>query len=111
LTAPKDKLSLEIDIAQWQWLEPHSQRDALFVVSRDLDLVEVGEKLAADDADTVQRWLASRLVQKPSSEQLASWGKESSRNFKMLIVSPFILIQESDAACLGQKGEADGHHA
>ena len=96
MTLSKNKLSLEIDIAQWRWLMPHVERDALFVVSRDLELGEVGERVAADDAEIVQRWLASQLVAKPSLEQLSAWGDDPSRNFNMLIVSPFILIQEQD---------------
>lgn len=96
----KDKLVLEIDVAKWEWLKPHNDRDSLFVVSRDLELAEVGARVAADDAATVQRWLASHLVTKPSAEQSTIWGKDPSISFDMLIVSPFILIQERDSASL-----------
>lgn len=90
----QEKLSLEIDVAQWHWLKPHGERDALFLVSGELSLAEVGERLAADDAATVQRWLASHLLARPTAEQVAVWGNEPAKPFNMLIVSPFILIQE-----------------
>ena len=96
MTEAKDRLALEIDVAKWEWLKPHNERDALFVVSGDLELAEVGERLSADDAVTVQKWLASRLVARPTVGQLADWDREPSKSFEMLIVSPFILIQERD---------------
>lgn len=99
MTESKDRLSLEIDVAKWQWLKPHSERDALLIVSGDLDLEEVGERLAADDAVTVQRWLASHLLAKPTADQLSAWSEEPAKSFNMLIVSPFILIQEPAATC------------
>lgn len=98
MTATKEKLALEIDVARWQWLKPYHERDSLFVVAQDLELAEVGDRLSADDAATVRRWLASHLLAKPTPQQLAEWDREPAKGFSMLIVSPFILIQERNAA-------------
>jgi hypothetical protein len=92
----QDKHTLEIETAQWQWLKPHHDREALFTVSRDLDLAEVGERIAADDAAMVERWLASRLLGRPTDGQVAAWDQDPASSFSMLIVSPFVLIQEQE---------------
>lgn len=92
------ELALQVDIALWHWLRPHNERGALILVDSMLDLVEVGACLAADDGVRVQSWLASQLLAKPAAEQLEQWNREPSKSFRMLVVSPFVLIQESDVS-------------
>lgn len=89
-----EKLSGEIDVAQWEWLRAHNARGALIVVNRGLDLAEVGERIAADDSSMVQRWLVSNLLAKPTAEQVAAWDMEPARDFSTLVISPFVLVQE-----------------
>jgi len=90
-------LAGQVDTAQWQWLRAHNERGALILVEGMLELVEVGERLVADDSAAVQSWLASRLVSKPTAEQVAVWNAEPDKLFSMLVVSPFVLIQEQVA--------------
>lgn len=92
----KEELALQLDQARWEWLRPHHERGALILVDGMLDLAAVGERIAADDTACVQSWLASRMISRPSVEQLAGWDHEPARQFSMLIVSPFVLIQERD---------------
>ena len=94
IIATGEKLSQEIDVARWEWLKPHFEREALLVISKELELAEVGERLAADDAVMLQRWLASHLIAKPTPEQAAAWENNMLQRFNILIVSPFVLIQE-----------------
>ncbi len=91
-------LAEQVDTAQWQWLRAHNERGALILVERMLELGVVGERLVADDSATVQAWLASRLVSKPTAEQVAAWNAEPDKLFSMLVVSPFVLIQEQVAS-------------
>lgn len=93
-TTAVEKLAAEMDTAEWQWLRAHNERGALIVVNRGLDLAEVGERIAADDSPLVQRWLVSNLLAKPTAEQAAAWDREPGRRFSMLVISPFVLIQE-----------------
>lgn len=93
-TTTVEKLSEEIDVAQWEWLRAHNERGALIVVNRGLDLADVGERIAADDSPMVQRWLVSNLLSKPTPEQVAAWEKEPALTFATLVISPFVLIQE-----------------
>lgn len=90
----KEELAHQIDQARWEWLKPHHERGSLIVVDGMLELAEVGERIAADDTASVQTWLASRMIVKPTVEQLAGWDQEPAKLFAMLVVSPFVLIQE-----------------
>lgn len=87
-------LAQQVDLAQWQWLKAHNERGALILVDRMLELPAVGERLVADDTATVQSWLASRLLAKPTVEQIEAWDLEPNKQFAMLVVSPFVLMQE-----------------
>jgi hypothetical protein len=90
-------LADQIDTAQWQWLRAHNERGGLIVVDMMLELAEVGERVAADDQAAVHSWLASRLLSKPTAEQIAAWDALPETLFSMLVVSPFVLVQEQGA--------------
>ena len=90
----KAELAKSIDQAEWNWLIPHAKRDAIFVVSRSLNLVDVGVAVACDDVLSVQHWISTEQFHKPSADQLALWNLDSSRRFNALIVQPFVLVQE-----------------
>jgi hypothetical protein len=80
--------------ANWRELQIHLRRDAIIVVSSTLDLVETAVAVAADDKILIESWIASGQLVKPTENQLESWEAEQDKLFKMLIVQPFILIQE-----------------
>ena len=82
------------EIVAWHWLRPHHQRDALWVVATSLDLEAVGAALARDDAEAVRAWLADGSLSKPAKEQLDCWESEPLHPLAMLIVQPFVLVQE-----------------
>lgn len=90
----REELARQIDQARWEWLRPHLERGALIVVDALLDLAEVGERLAVDDTNAVQAWLASRMIARPTAEQIDSWNLKPQMQFSMLVVSPFVLIQD-----------------
>lgn len=78
----------------WHWLRPHHQRDALWVVENNLNLETVGAALAHDDAAAVRGWLADGSLCKPSKEQLDRWESDPLHPLAMLIVQPFVLVQD-----------------
>ncbi len=92
--ACREELARSVDEAEWGWLRAHLERGSLIVVARNLDLVEAGLKIAADDSAAVSDWIASGFLTKPSQEQIASWDLDRGRRFKVLIVSPYVLVQE-----------------
>ena len=83
-----DKLSDEVSIVSWSALEPHAQRNALFWVNTQLDLVEVAVSVALDDVHSVGAWHTAKLLMRatptPPKDFLA---------FHVLIVQPFVLAQ------------------
>jgi hypothetical protein len=87
------ELTQALDQAEWEWLEPHLERDAVILVATGLSLVEVGVALATDNAAAVQRWIAEQLIGKPSLAQRAIWTAGNPR-FTALIVQPYVLVQE-----------------
>jgi hypothetical protein len=89
-TTLKDSL----DEAAWSWLKPHSERQALILVAQELDLIDVGEKVALDEATTVQEWIASGQLTRPLPHQAEAWEATPDKRFVTLIVSPYVLIQE-----------------
>jgi hypothetical protein len=94
MMASREELARSIDEAEWGWLRAHLERGGLIVVARELDLVETGLKIADDDSAAVRGWIDAGLLTKPSPEQIAGWDADRSRKFQVLIVSPYVLIQE-----------------
>jgi hypothetical protein len=90
----REELALNIDEAQWQWLKPHLERGALITVADALDLAETGERIAADDSESLTAWISAGKVGKPTDEEIAAWDKVPEKKFLTLIISPYVLIQE-----------------
>ena len=90
----KKELEEALDQAPWAQIAPHAQRDRVIVVSTSLKLLETGLKIALDDSTAIQNWLNQGALSKPNAVQLKSWEGEPQRKFKMLIVQPYVLIQE-----------------
>ena len=88
--------SFKRDLAKvnWRELKIHLQRDALITVAEVLDIIEVAVAVANDDAASVEKWINTKQLGKPTQGQLKRWEKTQDKPFRMLIVQPFILIQE-----------------
>ena len=94
MTENAEDTPLGAEIVTWHWLRPHHQRDALWVVAKALDLKAVGAALTRDDAEAVRAWLADGSLCKPDKEQLDNWESDPLHPLSMLIVQPFVLVQE-----------------
>ena len=94
MSVEKEELAAKIDTADWQALRAHLERGGVILVDPLLDLVEVGVALAEDDVKSVERWLSSGLISKPSAQQVQNWDAEKGKTFLCLIVSPYVLAQE-----------------
>lgn len=88
------ELTENLDEAEWEWLIPHVQRDAVIVVALELDLLDVGMAIANDRVSEVQTWIDEALITKPSVTQLGEWNQERTKKFNTLIVQPYVLVQE-----------------
>ncbi len=94
MTENSENTPLGVELVAWHWLRPHQQRDALWVVTAGLDLEMVGAALTRDNAAAVRAWLADGSLCKPDQEQLESWENNPLHSLAMLIVQPFVLVQE-----------------
>lgn len=89
----KSELTEMIDQAEWDWLVPHVQRDAIVLVDTNLDLAEVGVAIASDNVMSVQHWIGEGLLSKPTQAQLTDWERDRRKRFTTLIVQPYVLVQ------------------
>ena len=94
MTATKEDLELTIDETEWSWLRAHLERGGLILVNDSLDLAEAGLKVAADDVAAIEQWISAGKLGKPTETQILHWNKDKQKKFSMLIVSPYVLIQE-----------------
>lgn len=90
----REELARQVDVAEWGWLRGHLERGGLIVVAPDLDLAEVGERIADDDTAVVGGWIEAGKLTKPSTDQINLWDTNSSVRFSTLIISPYILMKE-----------------
>lgn len=90
----RDELLLTIDEAQWNWLRSHLERGGLILVSDSLDLADAAHKVASDDTDTIESWIQDGKISKPTDSQIKAWDALTDKKFSMLIIRPYILIQE-----------------
>lgn len=90
----KEKLALQIDVADWLTLRAHLERGGLIVVDPSLDLAEVGVHVASDNVPQVQNWILKGQLGKPTHLQVERWDLNKTKLFRCLIVSPYVLIQE-----------------
>ncbi|MBD2410274.1 hypothetical protein FACHB389_28125 [Nostoc calcicola FACHB-389] len=92
------ELTETVDEAEWEWLIPHVQRDAVILVALELNLVDVGVAIANDNTPSVQQWIDEQLITKPTTAQLGEWNTDATKRFNTLIVQPYVLVQEIIAA-------------
>ena len=92
----KERLKKDVAEISWKDLQPHAKRDAVIVVKSELDLPEVAVAIAEDNTTLVQGWIGDRSIAKPTSEQLTNWNSTLQKQFTVLIVQPFVIVQEVD---------------
>jgi hypothetical protein len=94
MNTTKEDLALTIDETEWSWLRPHLERGSLILVNDSLDLAEAALKVSQDDIAAIEEWVSAGKISKPSETQILHWNEEKQKKFAMLIVSPYVLIQE-----------------
>jgi hypothetical protein len=94
MSSKKEELALTIDETEWSWLRAHLERGGLILVDDSIDLAEAALKVSEDDVTTIEQWVTNGKIGKPTEKQIHSWDETKSKKFSMLIVSPYVLIQE-----------------
>lgn len=88
----REELSLYLDEAPWELLDPHARKQSLFLVAPMLDLLDVGEALALNDTAKVSGWIEAGQLSRPSLQQLEAWNRHPQLRFQVIIVRPFVLV-------------------
>lgn len=93
---PNLKERLEKDVANISWkdLQPHARRDAVIIVTQNLELSEVAVAIAEDNTVSVKDWIGNSAIAKPTAEQLTDWNQQPEKQFTALIVQPFVVVKE-----------------
>lgn len=89
----REKFASELGVSTWRGLIPDVLSKSLFLVSSELDLVEVGVHVALDHTSEVRQWLESGALKRPEAEQMKEWEKVGSL-FQFIIVEPYVFFQE-----------------
>jgi hypothetical protein len=93
-TISREELERTVDVTEWWELRAHLERGGVIVVGADLSLVDAALKIAADDTASVSQWIDKGALAKPSLQQIEQWNSDNKKSFSVLIVSPYVLIQE-----------------
>ena len=94
MEAKRAEIAATLDEAQWEWLRGHLERGGIIVVAPGVDIVDAAATIAADDAATVAGWISAGVLGKPSAEDISAWDADPEKRFNMIVVSPYVLIQE-----------------
>lgn len=90
------KLVGETARIRWHELERHFARGVLITVAGALDLVEVAERMAADDATAVGQWLKEDRIHRTTTAEAERWcGGDA--EFWCVVVAPWVLVQQIEA--------------
>lgn len=89
-----DRLSKEIEVADWSMLEPHYKRDALFMVSGELELVQVASMVAQSRIDMIDFWIKDGLIVRPTEKEQKVYEETKFKKLaNFMIVQPFVFAQ------------------
>lgn len=94
MTEIRDKLAKELETVDWNALAVHHKNERVIEVNRSLSILEVGVSIAEDQADIVAKWIEDGLICRPDTQKVLSW-QSSNKSFQLLIVQPYVLVQET----------------
>lgn len=77
---------------RWSELERFFAGGTVISVAGELDLIDVGARIAADDKASVVEWMKAGLIWKVTDEQAGSWHAEDTLLWAV-VVKPWILVQ------------------
>lgn len=90
----KEKLQNEILDTTWDPVVPHFARGTVYYIDKDIILEDVGVAMATDDVTVMKKWIDHGLLYPPTAEQATMFAENKDMLFAMLIIEPYVLIQE-----------------
>lgn len=92
LASLRNELNEQTAQMHWNELERFFASGVLIAVAGELDLIDVGARIAADDKDSVLGWMQAGLLVKVTDEQAGSWQAVDALLWTV-VVKPWILVQ------------------
>jgi len=89
----RQKINLETGTLEWGELVRHFAKGMVVIVKPELDLVEVAERLAADDTNQFNAWIEQGKIARALDDDARRWNKTKPL-FWSVVVAPWILVQE-----------------
>ena len=90
----RTSLKRQVDIVNWDMLAPHMEKGQFFVIGQELDFLDTAVCIADDNIDQVKEWIDSEQMKRPTPQELDQWSTIEGKEFRFVIVKPFVLIQE-----------------
>lgn len=87
------KLNLETATLEWKELERFFAMGSIYVVSTELDILDVAVQISQDNSSIVKKWLDDFSLIKVSDAQALKWSNNR-KNLWSVVVKPWILVQE-----------------
>ena len=107
-TELQQRLASEVEQVEWDALDDHYKRGALFEVSVGVPLVKVAMAIALDCVNDVREWLESGDLVQVSESRAEALRSQPKLQMTFLIVQPYVLITEAPPASGGDDDAADG---
>ncbi len=77
---------------RWSELERFFAGGNVISIAPELDLIDVGARIAADDKASVEGWMHAGLVYRTTDTQAGDWVKNDALLW-VVVVKPWILVQ------------------
>ncbi len=90
------RLEAETGTLTWPELERHFARGVVIRVAKGVDLIDVAEAMARDDAMRVANWLHDGAIARASSEEAQTW-HACQTALRAVVVAPWVLVQPHPA--------------
>lgn len=90
----RQKINLETARIGWQEVHRHFARGVVLVAAAELDLVEVGLRLARDDKAQIKAWNDADQLRHASDDDARRWMQRDAVLWA-LVVAPWVLVQDA----------------
>lgn len=83
----------ELGSISWTELVRHFARGVVINVSQTLDILDIAQCLARDEAAQFQAWVDEDLVRRASDDDARDWTSREPE-FLCVVVAPWVIVQE-----------------
>lgn len=89
-----EKYAKQIFKSPWRDLKEHLERDGIIVIKSHIPLDMAAAAIVENNSQTVNSWIESKDIGKPTEDQIESWNSNEEKPFLFFIAQPYVLIQE-----------------